>query len=160
VGWGDVDFDVGLGAAAVRALKGVESTALCCLTECGQRELVVRERLQRHKSCVSGNVGHHEAMQVVQDRPSDDLSESTVIAFIGTLERSQVGVALLLEDDDWRVSQAHQHQVQRKAPNSSIAVEWWTSRCQMSGQTASVSFGEGRSPNRSFSSMSAFSSQW
>lgn len=88
-------FEVRLGANAIRALNGVESTALRCLTECAHRELVVRERHQQHKACGSGNVGHHEAIQVVQDRPSDDLSESSMIAFIETLERPQVGVGLL-----------------------------------------------------------------
>ncbi len=90
---------------------------------CFVGEVVVGKRRQRDQAGRPCDVGHDEAVEVLEHRSGDDLSERPVIAFVGSLECAQVRVALILEDDDRRVAQAHQHQVQREATHATVAVD-------------------------------------
>lgn len=85
---------------AVCSLGGVESSSSRGLAQRWYGELVVGERCEGHESCRSGDVGYDEAVEVVEHGPGNDLAESSVVDVVCPSQPSQVGVALVLEDND------------------------------------------------------------
>ena len=103
------DCVAGRAPDAVCSLRGVESSSLCGLAQRWHGELVVGECCEGNESSWSGDVGHDESVEVVEHCSGDDLAECSVVAFVGALERSQVRISLLFEDDDRWVAEAYEH---------------------------------------------------
>ncbi len=75
------------------------------------------------ESCWSGDVGHDEAVEVVEHCSGDDLTERSVVALVRALKSALVRISLILEDDNRGVSESYEYEVQGESPGSFVAVD-------------------------------------
>jgi hypothetical protein len=93
------------------------------LSQSGDAELVVGQCCKRHQSCRAGHVGDDEPVEVVEHGAGDQLAEWAVVTGVGRGHRREVGRPLLLEDDDRRVAQANEDEVECESPSAPVSVE-------------------------------------
>ena len=110
---------------AVGALVGFQASAAGGLAQCFIAESGVLEGPQRHDARRAGDAGDDEAVQVVDHRAGDLLSQAAGVTPVGVVEGKQIFFAVALEDDGRRKSEADENQIQCEATGASVAVEKW-----------------------------------
>ena len=78
---------------------------------------------ERHKSRRARNVWNDEAIEIVKHRACDDFAKGAAVPIIGTFQRPQIRAPLFLEDDNGRIPQPHEDQVEGKASGPSVSIQ-------------------------------------
>jgi len=104
-------------------LLRVEPPTLCRRSKRRKAHLLVHQGGQRNETRRPRDTGQDEAVEVVDHRARENLSKGTVVAGISSLHRAKVPLALPLEDDDGRIPETAQDEIESQPPSATIAVD-------------------------------------
>jgi hypothetical protein len=93
------------------------------LTQGVVRQGLGGQRAQRNQPGRTGDVRHHEPVQIVYDGARDQLGEGAGVSVVGAIQCGEVAGAVSLEDDRRRVAEADEQQVEHQSSGAAVAVD-------------------------------------